>query len=104
MKSITEMLIPPAFSVRLDFQPAKIRIDSIKIKKNKSINSATKFPTGNGRTRGERKIVHVQSVKMKYRHQYFCFFGKELSILNFAISDLGPVTNESSGHFTFTNF
>ena len=50
MNNITEMLIPPAFSVKFDFHPANRRMDSTKIKNNNKIISATKVPTGKGRT------------------------------------------------------
>ena len=43
--------------------------------------------------------VHVESVKSI--HQYFRFFEKELSNVNIAILELGPVSNESPGNFTF---
>ena len=53
------MLIPPAFSVKFDFQPAKSRMDSTKIRNTNKINSATKVPTGKGRT---EMFINVKSV------------------------------------------
>ena len=59
MNNITEMLIPPAFSVKFDFHPANRRMDSTKIKNNNKIISATKVPTGKGRT---EMFTNVKSV------------------------------------------
>ena len=64
MKSITEMLMPAAFSVKLDFQPAKILIDSISIKNDKSINSANNVPVGNGNTVNWKEYLNAFSEEL----------------------------------------
>ena len=68
MKSITEMLMPAAFSVKLDFQPAKILIDSISIKNDKSINSANNVPVGNGNTVNYKKYSNTCIFRNKKRY------------------------------------